>query len=96
MTNYWRFFVFLDAGLPHAYVHGNIIECMANSDNVVRVGLTPKFKDICNAIKISRFTDTDAAIIRPESHDKGTFLYPAPVSEFQVTRTILKHNDKHS
>ncbi len=31
---------------PHAYIFGDCIECMANSDNVVRLGLTPKLKDI--------------------------------------------------
>jgi len=34
------------AGLIHAYLKGNCIEAMANSDNVVRCGFTPKFKDI--------------------------------------------------
>ena len=38
--------VFLKAGIPHAYLKGNIVECMANSDNVVRAGLTPKIKDV--------------------------------------------------
>lgn len=31
---------------PHAYISGDCIECMAPSDNVVRSGLTPKFKDV--------------------------------------------------
>lgn len=31
---------------PHAYISGECVECMANSDNVVRVGLTPKYKDV--------------------------------------------------
>ena len=35
----------MGANEPHAYIHGDILECMALSDNVVRVGLTPKFKD---------------------------------------------------
>lgn len=30
---------------PHAYISGDLVECMANSDNVVRGGLTPKLKD---------------------------------------------------
>lgn len=30
---------------PHAYLSGDIVECMCNSDNTVRGGLTPKFKD---------------------------------------------------
>ncbi|CAF1515127.1 unnamed protein product [Adineta ricciae] len=38
--------ILLKANIPHAYLHGQCIECMACSDNVVRAGLTPKFKDI--------------------------------------------------
>ncbi|VDP85184.1 unnamed protein product [Echinostoma caproni] len=38
--------VFLEANLPHAYISGDCVECMACSDNVVRAGLTPKFKDV--------------------------------------------------
>ena len=38
--------LFVPANTPHAYITGEIIECMAASDNVVRCGLTPKFKDV--------------------------------------------------
>ncbi|VDL54148.1 unnamed protein product [Hymenolepis diminuta] len=38
--------IFLKANTPHAYLSGDCVECMANSDNVVRAGLTPKFKDV--------------------------------------------------
>jgi mannose-6-phosphate isomerase len=38
--------ILLKANIPHAYLHGECVECMACSDNVVRAGLTPKFKDI--------------------------------------------------
>lgn len=37
--------IFVAAGEPHAYLHGDCIECMACSDNVVRAGLTPKVID---------------------------------------------------
>jgi mannose-6-phosphate isomerase len=37
---------FLGANVPHAYLSGDCVECMALSDNVVRAGLTPKFKDV--------------------------------------------------
>jgi len=36
----------LEANVPHAYLFGEGVECMACSDNVVRAGLTPKFKDV--------------------------------------------------
>lgn len=38
--------LFLGPNVPHAYISGDCLECMACSDNVVRAGLTPKFKDI--------------------------------------------------
>ncbi|KAK0526646.1 Mannose-6-phosphate isomerase [Tilletia horrida] len=38
--------MFLQANEPHAYLSGEIIECMAASDNVVRAGLTPKARDV--------------------------------------------------
>ena len=44
--------ILLKANIPHAYIHGQCIECMACSDNVVRAGLTPKFKDIPTLIEM--------------------------------------------
>ena len=38
--------IYLSANVPHAYLFGDGVECMATSDNVVRAGLTPKFKDV--------------------------------------------------
>ncbi len=38
---------------PHAYINGDIIECMVSSDNVVRGGLTPKFKDTDTLVKVT-------------------------------------------
>ena len=37
--------VVITPNVPHAYISGDIVECMSNSDNVVRGGLTPKYKD---------------------------------------------------
>ena len=37
--------VVITPNVPHAYIAGDLVECMANSDNVVRGGLTPKYKD---------------------------------------------------
>ena len=36
----------IPADVPHCYIQGEIMECMINSDNVVRGGLTPKLKDV--------------------------------------------------
>jgi len=86
--------LFLPAGVPHAYLHGNIIECMANSDNVVRVGLTPKFKDAETLLEIVDTTPGTPAVIRGEEYFQSKagviFVdYQVPVSEFRVRRWAL-------
>jgi mannose-6-phosphate isomerase len=81
--------VYLTAGVPHAYLKGNIIECMANSDNVVRVGLTPKFKDSGSLAKILKFECGSVNVL--ESDNKSSlFTYPSSALEFTVGRIILE------
>lgn len=45
--------------IPHAYISGNVIECMPPSDNVIRVGLTPKFKDIDNFMLMYQYIESN-------------------------------------
>lgn len=42
--------IYLAANVPHAYVSGELVECMATSDNVIRAGLTPKLR--CDTLSI--------------------------------------------
>ena len=44
--------LFISPNEPHAYIYGDCLECMANSDNTIRLGLTPKLVDIENFKKI--------------------------------------------
>ena len=76
--------MFIPAGVPHAYLKGNIVECMASSDNVIRGGLTPKFKDIPALINI--VTDQSVMIFTPDGPD---YTYDAPVTEFRIRRLVL-------
>lgn len=82
--------VFLDAGVPHAYLRGNIIECMASSDNVVRAGLTPKFKDIESLIEILSYDLTPVEVINSNSSEKEENKYQVPINEFEITRWKFK------
>ncbi len=79
--------VFTPPDIPHAYVKGNIIECMASSDNVVRVGLTNKYKDIKSLLKI---LDPGQ---KPQIFNRGLGLmkqiYSVPTPEYRVTRQVL-------
>jgi len=83
--------IFLKAGLPHAYLKGNIVECMANSDNVVRAGLTPKFQDIDTLVEILTYETTLVEILQGE-YKKGELVYNTPVSEFQISRIDMNEN----
>ncbi len=77
--------IFTDAGIPHAYIKGNIVECMANSDNVVRAGLTNKFKDVATLLDIIRYDFAECPVMQagPES---GETTYRTTAKEFQVSR----------
>lgn len=79
--------IFLEAGVPHAYLKGNIVECMAASDNVIRAGLTPKFKDAAALVEALRY-GPGPGIIKPPVPD-ATFEYPAPAGEFSLSRVII-------
>ena len=77
--------MFAEAGVPHAYLKGNIIECMANSDNVVRVGLTLKYKDARSLLEILRYEPGPVKILGGTSVG-GTVVYKTPAPEFRVSR----------
>lgn len=77
--------IFTDAGVPHAYLSGNIIECMANSDNVVRAGLTHKFRDVGTLLDIIRYEFAECDIINSEQRSDGV-VYQTRAEEFRITR----------
>lgn len=76
--------IFTDAGIPHAYIKGNIIECMANSDNVVRAGLTSKFKDAAILLEMLKFEGGKVPILSGQKND-GERKYSVPVDEFDIS-----------
>jgi mannose-6-phosphate isomerase len=78
--------------VPHAYLRGNIIECMANSDNVVRAGLTPKFKDVDTLVEMLKYDDTPVNILRPSNLRIST--YKTPFEEFELSVYDLEIEDK--
>jgi len=82
--------LFLAAGVPHAYLSGLGVEIMANSDNVLRCGLTPKHVDVPELLRIVRFQPTEPGILRPEADDAGgEEVYETPVGEFRLSRFVL-------
>jgi mannose-6-phosphate isomerase len=75
--------MFLHAATPHAYVQGTGLEIMANSDNVLRAGLTPKFLDIQELIAHTEFHSIPFNEIRLQPIKKDhKNSYPIPVDDF--------------
>ncbi len=75
--------MFLHAETPHAYVQGTALEIMANSDNVLRAGLTPKHIDVAELIDNTSFHSThpDEIKLAPICKE-GKLSYPIPVDDF--------------
>jgi mannose-6-phosphate isomerase len=89
--------IFTEAGVPHAYLRGNIIECMANSDNVVRVGLTPKFRDAQTLMAIADARPRAPESVATEARTCGAAsratCYLTPAAEFELVRFDLSGGD---
>ncbi|KAL1897264.1 Mannose-6-phosphate isomerase [Ceratocystis pirilliformis] len=95
--------LFLVADDIHAYVSGDIVECMAASDNVVRAGFTPKFKDVTTLVDMLTYnfapidqqkmvpTEYPYATLNRTGYSSGSsvMLYDPPIEEFAVIRTKL-------
>jgi mannose-6-phosphate isomerase len=81
--------LFLGAGIPHAYLSGLGVEIMANSDNVLRCGLTPKHVDVPELLRVVRFEARDPGVLRPEAAPDGEEVYETPIDEFRLSRYVL-------
>ena len=76
--------IFIGANEPHAYISGELIECMACSDNVVRAGLTPKLKDVPTLVNMLTYNSQVPELYRGHVVDECTIRYEPPVPDFCV------------
>lgn len=87
--------MFLRAKDPHAYISGDIIECMAASDNVVRAGFTPKFKDVDNLVEMLTYSTAPVSEQKmeaqafPRAHGATAKLFDPPINEFSVLESAV-------
>ena len=77
--------LYLPAGNLHAYLSGAGIEIMANSDNVLRGGLTPKHVDVPELLRVLDFTATPPPIVAGKP-DGDWVRYDTPAEEFLLRR----------
>jgi len=77
--------IYLPAGELHAYLDGLGIELMANSDNVLRGGLTPKHIDLPELLNIVNFESGPVQKVTSTNHNLCHTFYETPAEEFQLS-----------
>eukprot|EP01097_Dermamoeba_algensis_P009213 TRINITY_DN6417_c0_g3_i1.p1 TRINITY_DN6417_c0_g3~~TRINITY_DN6417_c0_g3_i1.p1 ORF type:complete len:455 (+),score=112.31 TRINITY_DN6417_c0_g3_i1:36-1367(+) len=101
--------IYLTPHHPHSYISGDLIECMSCSDNVVRAGLTPKFKDVDNLIQMLDYQGAKPHVMSPQAPstssssssghvvkiDQFTNSYRPPIDEFEVMHTALTTSNQY-
>ncbi len=85
--------VFQDAGVPHAYLEGQNAEIMANSDNVLRGGLTTKHIDTAELLKHVKCEATYPQILTGEKTADGDNVYKTAAPDFQLSVFELEKGD---
>ena len=85
--------MFLQSRVLHSYLKGFAIELMANSDNVLRGGLTKKHIDIQELLKILDFQSFTPEILKPLSISTYESLYKIPIEDFSLSKIVVNKND---
>jgi len=81
--------LYVGANEPHAYLSGECIECMATSDNVVRAGLTPKYRDVQTLCSMLTYDQTFPEVLRGVPVQPYVTRYTPSADEFEVDRYLL-------
>ncbi|MBM7786167.1 mannose-6-phosphate isomerase, class I [Tenggerimyces flavus] len=81
--------LYLPAGNLHAYLSGVGVEILANSDNVLRGGLTSKHIDLPELLRLLDFTPAAARVLVPEARPGGEEVYPTPAPDFRLSRITV-------
>lgn len=81
--------IFMPAGNLHAYLGGVGVEVMAASDNVLRGGLTPKYVDVPELLRVLRFEPLADPVRRPVPVGPHVVTWPVPVPDFALHRVRL-------
>jgi mannose-6-phosphate isomerase len=78
--------VYLPTGNMHAYLRGTAVEILANSDNILRGGLTPKHVDVPELLRVVDFAHGDLAVLCGEPIAPHVLAYRTDTPEFELTR----------
>lgn len=89
--------MYLPAGILHAYLEGAGMEVMANSNNVLRGGLTTKHIDVPELLRNVIFEGAEVEIRTGQAvPGTQTWIYPTPAREFELSRIELSVRSWHT
>ncbi|KAA9162378.1 mannose-6-phosphate isomerase, class I [Amycolatopsis acidicola] len=86
--------IYLPAGNLHLYLHGTAVEILANSDNILRCGLTPKHVDVPELLRVVDFECCDMPILTGEPSECGA-VYHTDAPEFELSRCEWEAGEDH-
>lgn len=92
--------IYIPADGIHAYLAGDIIECMARSNNVLNTGFCPRAERnsadlFCNTLTFKPHSPEEC-MLKPKEASGKTKVYSPPLAEFDVSETNLKSDEKES
>ncbi len=87
--------MFLGSGELHAYLEGTGVELMANSDNVLRGGLTPKHVDVPELLRVVNFEERRIDILKPAPVGPTERRYPCRAEEFDLSVVDVAEGNPH-
>lgn len=85
--------IYLPAGNLHLYLHGTAVEILANSDNILRCGLTPKHVDVPELLRVVDFGCGDMSVLRGEPRGRMA-VYRTDAPEFELSRVAWQAGDR--
>jgi len=85
--------MFLAPGSLHAYLEGAGIELMANSDNVLRGGLTSKHMNVTELLRVVNFSPAPVGILRPVARSACEQVFQTTADEFELC--VIRVNEGH-
>ncbi|KAA3631350.1 MAG: mannose-6-phosphate isomerase, class I, partial [Bacteroidetes bacterium] len=87
--------IYQGSGILHAYLEGVNMELMANSDNVLRGGLTPKHVDVPELMKHVTFESVIPQILKPVKSNAVRSIVETPAPDFQLSHLLIKSGQQY-
>ncbi|CAM9658716.1 unnamed protein product, partial [Phaeothamnion confervicola] len=87
---------FMAANEPHAYLQGDLMEVMARSDNVVRVALTPKHRDVPLLLEILTYNMGPPPVVATARVDECTVRYTPPIADFELEVSEVPSGEEYA